>query len=155
MPGHLLSVSTVSGWLSPQRGHNAGNVFSWSAVRPAVRGELSTTSDFAMRVTCRTDHVVECRTLSIIRAKLKRSKQGERTYRESLGVLTSSVTCLRMVSLKWRLAEQGLSGSNDFCPPQGPAGLGPALLPHGRERERQCVGGHLRRPSTYTESGMT
>ena len=61
-----------------------------------------------MRVTCRTDHVVECRTLSIIRAKLKRSKQGERTYRESLGVLTSSVTCLRMVSLKWRLAEQGL-----------------------------------------------
>ena len=52
-----------------------------------------------------TDHVIECKILTVIRTKLKRSKQGEKVYRENLGGLASAVTSIRMVSLKWRYIE--------------------------------------------------
>jgi len=54
--------------------------------------------------TCRqsTEHEVECKILSLVKAKMKRVKNGEKIYRESLSSLTSAVTCIRMISLKWR-----------------------------------------------------
>ena len=53
-------------------------------------------------IVFRDDHQVECRIFSLLRAKLKRNKDGERLYRANLSGLTSSVTCVRMLSLKWR-----------------------------------------------------
>ena len=49
-----------------------------------------------------TEHEVECKILSLVKAKMKRVKNGEKIYRESLSSLTSAVTCIRMISLKWR-----------------------------------------------------
>ena len=48
------------------------------------------------------DHDIECNILSIIRAKMKRNKGGEKLYKDFLPILNSAVTTLRMISLKWR-----------------------------------------------------
>eukprot|EP00092_Neocalanus_flemingeri_P003775 GFUD01004063.1.p1 GENE.GFUD01004063.1~~GFUD01004063.1.p1 ORF type:complete len:492 (+),score=147.83 GFUD01004063.1:26-1501(+) len=47
-------------------------------------------------------HQVECSILTTIRVKVKRMKDGERIWRESLSNITASVTTIRLLSLKWR-----------------------------------------------------
>jgi len=48
------------------------------------------------------EHEVECKILSLVKAKMKRSKGGEKLYKENLSSLTGAVTCIRLISLKWR-----------------------------------------------------